>query len=210
MNAILAFAGPFFMPVTQIALWVLNLRSRASVDTDVDTAAQGGAAATATPDFLAAAGTNLNQPGAFPQVSQDFIGYAGTTDWEVDLADPAINAPTTLSSAFARKSSGGDWGDYGLLVHAVVSDNNGLTVPQLEQAAMDSLALAERYFQSPATTDISVDFISANSAQIQWSGTLADGQEALYFPLALETVDRAGFTEQFNLQVPILSDDFSG
>ena len=60
--------------------------------------------------------------------------------------------------------------------------------------------------EGAVTTDISIDFISANSVQIEWSGTLASGDDRLYYPLRLDVEDRAGFTQAFDVQVPILSD----
>lgn len=225
MNGLLAFAGQLFVPISQMALWVLGLRERAA-STGESTEASTGASEPDTPDSLTAGPTPtaaeedqaflpIGQqdlpPGAFPQVELDFQAYTGSTDWDVSLADPTINSPTKLSSAYARKTArtsarSEDEMDYDLLVHVVVSDNNGLTEPQLEQTAMDSLAFAQNVFEGAVTADITIDFISANSVQIEWSGTLASGDDRLYYPLRLDVEDRAGFTHAFDVQVPILSD----
>lgn len=202
MAGFFTFAGQFFMPVTQMAFWVLGLRNRA---TDLEAAPEPAATVEAG-DYLAEPVTP-STPGSFPQVSLDYTGYSGTTDWEVTLADPTINAPTKLSNTYARQSSSSIEDADTLLVHVIVSDNNGLSRPQLEQSAMDSLNGVQPYFQGVATTEISVDLISATSAQIEWSGTVDASQDRLYFPMHLETVDLEGFRQEFDLQVPILSDD---
>jgi len=225
MNGLLAFAGQLFVPISQMALWVLGLRERAASTGESTEAATGESepdtadSRTADPTSTAAEedqaflpiGQQDLPPGAFPQVELDFQAYTGSTDWDVSLADPTINSPTKLSSAYARKTArtparSEDEMDYDLLVHVVVSDNNGLTEPQLEQTAMDSLAFAQNVFEGAVTTDITIDFISANSVQIEWSGTLASGDDRLYYPLRLDVEDRAGFTHAFDVQVPILSD----
>ncbi|MDG1414483.1 MAG: hypothetical protein P8R39_03960 [Alphaproteobacteria bacterium] len=225
MNGLLAFAGQLFVPISQMALWVLGLRERAASTGESTEAATGesepdtadsrtidptSTAAEEDQAFLPIGQQDL-PPGAFPQVELDFQAYTGSTDWDVSLADPTINSPTKLSSAYARKTArtsarSEDEMDYDLLVHVVVSDNNGLTEPQLEQTAMDSLAFAQNVFEGAVTTDITIDFISANSVQIEWSGTLASGDDRLYYPLRLDVEDRAGFTHAFDVQVPILSD----
>ena len=225
MNGLLAFAGQLFVPISQMALWVLGLRERAASTGESTEAATGESepdtvdSRTVDPTSTAAEedqaflpiGQQDLPPGAFPQVELDFQAYTGSTDWDVSLADPTINSPTKLSSAYARKTArtsarSEDEMDYDLLVHVVVSDNNGLTEPQLEQTAMDSLAFAQNVFEGAVTTDITIDFISANSVQIEWSGTLASGDDRLYYPLRLDVEDRAGFTHAFDVQVPILSD----
>ena len=205
MAGFFTFAGQFFMPVTQTVLWVLGLRERAS-NMDADALADAGTSTVEATDYLTD-DPDQDKRGSFPQLSVDYGGYSGTTDWEVTLADPTINAPTKLSNSYARKSPGVIEDTYDLLVHVIVSDNNGLTQPQLEQAAMDSLNIAQGYFQGPATMEVSVDLISASSAQIEWSGTLSSNMDRLYFPLHLETVDLEGFEQEFDLQVPILTDD---
>lgn len=195
------------MPVTQMAFWVLGLRDRADKLEDIDTDMGAGTGAVVEAGDYLSDGVEPSVPGSFPQLSVDYNGYSGTTDWEVTRADPTINAPTKLSNTYARKSSSSIEDADTLLVHVIVSDNNGLSRPQLEQSAMDSLSVVQTYFQGAATTEISVDLISATSAQIEWSGTVDASQDRLYFPLHLETVDLEGFRQEFDLQVPILTED---
>ena len=224
MNGFFAFAGQFFMPVVQVALWVVGLQDRAqaedgvtaptaalnaaSTDADGITTGSNQTAAIHTPDYLASSAGNT-LPGSFPQLSLDVEAFSGTTDWEVTSADPTINAPTNLSSAYAQMIAQDDGLGFDLLVNVVVSDNNGLTSPQLMQAASDSLEAGQNFFYGPVTTDIDVNLISTTSAQIQWRGTLAADTTTLYYPLDLSVADREGFVEGFEVFVPILNSDFS-
>lgn len=214
------------MPVTQVALWVFGLRTQAedrAEDQAEDLARTPDDDASSVPDTSAAALAEVDSseqdflplalrtlpPGSFPQLNMDFQSYDGTTDWDATLADPTINAPTRLSSIYAREienSTAGTGSD--LLVHIVVSDNNGLTQPQLTKAAEDSLATAQAFFSNATNPQIDVDLISTSSAQIEWRGTMTSEVTALYYPLQMELFDREGFSQSFDVQVPILSGDF--
>ncbi|MDA9176418.1 hypothetical protein N9O95_04990 [Alphaproteobacteria bacterium] len=207
MNGLLAFAGQVFLPISQMALWVLGLRDRAETE-GTSEPLELEVTAAENQDFLPLGQQDL-PPGAFPQLEVDFQTFDGSTNWDVSLADPTIDSPATLSSAYARKTAGAFEGEYELLVHVIVSDNNGLTKPQLEQSAMDSLTLAQSFFKGAATADISIDFISANSVQIEWMGAMANAEDRLYYPLHLDVEDRESFTQALDAQVPILSDALS-
>ena len=212
MNGFFAFAGQFFMPVVQVALWVVGLQDRAQAEDGVTAPTAALNAASTDADGITT-GSNqtaaIHTPGSFPQLSLDVEAFSGTTDWEVTSADPTINAPTNLSSAYAQMIAQDDGLGFDLLVNVVVSDNNGLTSPQLMQAASDSLEAGQNFFYGPVTTDIDVNLISTTSAQIQWRGTLAADTTTLYYPLDLSVADREGFVEGFEVFVPILNSDFS-
>ena len=69
MNGLLAFAGQVFLPISQIALWVLGLRDRAETE-GTSEPIELEVTAAENQDFLPLGQQDL-PPGAFPQLEVD-------------------------------------------------------------------------------------------------------------------------------------------
>jgi len=215
MLGLFSIAGQFLMPFAQVSLWVLGLRGR-DLQAEDQAALSNAQAMDASNDEVEPSvaeaqdylepGLRTYPPGTFPQLDTDFEFYAGTTDWGVSLADASIDAPTRLTDTFARVVPDIGKGEQ-LVVHAVISDNNGLSEPKLKAAAEQSLSLSQSYFSGAALAEITIDLISTTTAQIEWRGKLGPDFDAFYYPLEISIADEAGFNADFATQVPVLAND---
>ena len=77
MNGLLAFAGQLFVPISQMALWVLGLRERAASTGESTEADPTSTAAEEDQAFLPIGQQDL-PPGAFPQVELDLLSRLPT------------------------------------------------------------------------------------------------------------------------------------